>query len=98
MCKGHTHKGHREKVLNVMNFRVFSGYFQGVFGVFSGSLRKFQESFRAFSGCFQGVFGVFSGCFRGIFREFQEVSGCFQGVFVFFPMPFPGMHFVPVQT
>ena len=26
-CKGHTHKGHREKVLKVMNFRVFSGCF-----------------------------------------------------------------------
>ena len=31
-CKGHTHKEHREKVLRVMNFRVFSGYFQGVSG------------------------------------------------------------------
>ena len=44
-CKGHTQKGHREKVLKVINFRVFSRYFQGVF-------REFQE----FSGCFQGVF------------------------------------------
>ena len=26
-CKGHTHKGHREKVLKVMNFKVFSGCF-----------------------------------------------------------------------
>ena len=34
-CKGHTHKGHREKVLNIMNFRVFSGYFRGVSGFFS---------------------------------------------------------------
>ena len=36
-CKGHTQKGHIEKVLNVMNFRifrVFSGYFQGIFRVF----------------------------------------------------------------
>ena len=47
-CKGHTHKGHREKALNVMNFRIF----QGVFRVFSG---YFQD----FSGCFQGVFRVF---------------------------------------
>ena len=32
-----------------MHFRVFSGYFEGVFRVVSGSLR-------VFSGCFQGVF------------------------------------------
>ena len=45
-CKGHTHKGHREKKLNVMTFSDFSGCFQGVFG----------GVFRVFSGCFQGVF------------------------------------------
>ena len=45
-CKGHTHKGHRENVLKVMNFRVvFSRSFQGVFRVFS-------SNFRVFSGCF----------------------------------------------
>ena len=43
--KGHTHKGHREKVLNVMNFRIL----RGVFRVFSGS---FQGVVREFSGCF----------------------------------------------
>ena len=55
----HTQKGHREKVLKVMNF---SGCFQGVFRVFSGS-------FQGVSGCFhQGVFirvfssGFFSLC------------------------------------
>ena len=55
-CQGHTHKGHREKVLNVVNFRIF----QGVFGVFSG---YFQVFFRIF----HGVFMVFSGCFQGVF-------------------------------
>ena len=43
-AKGIPRKGIGEKVLNVMNFRIF----QGVFRVFSGSF-----------GCFQGVFGVF---------------------------------------
>ena len=40
-CQGLTHKGLREKVLKVMNFRVFSGYFQGVFRVFQGVFRVF---------------------------------------------------------
>ena len=40
-CKGHTHKEHthkehRENVLKVMNFRVFSVYFQGVSEHFQG--------------------------------------------------------------
>ena len=72
-CKGHTHKGHREKVLNVMNFWIF----QGVFGVFSGVFRYFPGV--------SGFFRVFSGCFRvfsGILREFQDFSGCFS------PCPF----------
>ena len=33
-CKGHTHKGHREKVLKVVTFRIFSGLCQGIFRVF----------------------------------------------------------------
>ena len=40
-CKGHTHKGHREKVLKVMNFRYVQGVFRELWGV---------------SGYFQGVF------------------------------------------
>ena len=55
-CKRHTHKGYREKVLKVMNFGVFSGWFQGNFRVFPGS-------FRVFSRYLQYVFSVFSGCF-----------------------------------
>ena len=43
-CKGHTHKGHREKALNVMNFQIF----QGIFRVLSGSFRIFQGIFRVF--------------------------------------------------
>ena len=87
-AKGITQKGHREKVLNVMNFRIFR--------VFSGC---FQGVFRVFSGCFQGVFRVFSGCFQGVFGEFRVFSGCFRGVFgVFFPMPSPDMPFGPFQV
>ena len=51
-CKGHTHKGYREKALNVMNFRIF----QGVFRVFSGHFHGVSGFFSVFSGCFQGVF------------------------------------------
>ena len=51
-CKGHTHKGHREKVLKVMNSRDFPGCFQGDFRVFLGYFMEFQE----ISGHFQGVF------------------------------------------
>ena len=59
-CKGHTHKGHREKVLNVMNFRIF----QGVFGVFSGSFR-----FRIFQGVFRVFFPMpFPGMLFGPFQ------------------------------
>ena len=51
-CKGHTHKGHREKILNVTLisgfFRVFSGYFQGVFREFQGISGNFQGVFRVF--------------------------------------------------
>ena len=91
-------KGHREKVVKVMNFRVVSGCFQkGFQGIFS-------VCFRVLSGCFQGIFSVFSGYFQGVFRVF---SGCFlgvQGIFsvcvcvfrVFFPMP--GMPFGPFQS
>ena len=43
-CKGHAHRGHREKVPNVMSFWIF----QGVFRVFSGC---FQGVFRVFSLC-----------------------------------------------
>ena len=65
-CKGHTHKGHREKVLNVMNFRIF----QGVFRVFSGC---FQGVFRVFQCVFQGVF--FPMPFPGLpFGPFQLAS------------------------
>ena len=48
-CKGHTQKGHREKV---QDFRIF----QGVFRVFSGCFRGVSCGFRVFSGCFRGVF------------------------------------------
>ena len=44
-CKGHTHKGHREKSTECQEFQDFSGCFQGVF-------REFQGIFRVFSGCF----------------------------------------------
>ena len=40
-CKGHTHKGHGGKELKVMNFRVFSGYSQGVFRELQDILRVF---------------------------------------------------------
>ena len=58
-AKGIPTKGIRQKVLKVVNFRLFSGCFQVVF--------------RLFSGCFQGVFSVFSGYFRdfqGVVRVF----------------------------
>ena len=56
-CKGHTHKGHREKVLSVMNFRIF----KGVFGVCSGYFQVFSGSFRvSFPMPFPGMpFGPF---------------------------------------
>ena len=46
--KGHTHKGHGEKALKIINLRVFLGCFQRASG-----------SFRVFSGCFQVVFRIF---------------------------------------
>ena len=52
-CKGHTHKGHRQKVLRATSFRVFSRYFQVVFRIFSGY----------FQGVFQGVSERFQGWF-----------------------------------
>ena len=45
--KGHTHKGHREKVLKVVHFRDFSGCFRGIFRELQG-----------ISGCFQGCFSL----------------------------------------
>ena len=39
-CKGHTHKGHREKGTECPEFQDFSGCFQGVFRVFSGYFRE----------------------------------------------------------
>ena len=44
-CKGHTHKGHRDKVLQAMNFMAFSSCFQGVFRVFEGIFRVFSWYF-----------------------------------------------------
>ena len=40
-CKGHAHNGHREKVLKVMNFRVFPG----VFRVFSPGVLRSKDFF-----------------------------------------------------
>ena len=65
-CKGHTHKGHREKVLNVMNFWIF----QGVFGVFSGCFEVFSGSFSIFQGVFRVFFPMpFSGMPFGPFQQ-----------------------------
>ena len=47
-CKGHIQKGHREKLLKVMKFRVFSGCFQGISGVVSGVSGHFQDDFGVF--------------------------------------------------
>ena len=69
--KGHTHKGHGEKVLKVMNFRVFSRCFQGIFR----GLREFQGIFRVFSGCFQGVFPyALSGYALWILPKYMKVT------------------------
>ena len=85
--KGHTHKGHREKLLKVTKFRIFSGYFQGVFRVFSGSFQSiFREFFRVFSGSFRVFFPMpFRVCPLDPFNI--RFPNCFLGVeskFVFF--------------
>ena len=49
--------------MKITHFRDFSGYFQGVFRVISGSFTEFQGTSRVFSGCFRMFFIVFSGCF-----------------------------------
>ena len=46
-CKGHTHKGHRDKVLKVVNFSDF----QGVFRYFQGVSRYFSVFCKCFSLC-----------------------------------------------
>ena len=66
---------------------MFSGYFQGVFRVFSGVFREFQGDFRVFSACFQRVFpyalsgsalwtlsikGTFSRCTPGEYENFNQ--------------------------
>ena len=65
-CKGHAHKGHREKVLKVMNFRDF----QGVFSVFSGIFRVFFSM--PFPGLPFGPFQYTPLCF--IFLESQGIG------------------------
>ena len=63
-AKGIPHKGYREKVLKVMNFRDSQGVFQGIFREFSGD---FQAIFRVFFHMsFPGMpFGPFQQLSRG---------------------------------
>ena len=83
-AKGHTHKGHREKVPKVMNLMVFSGCFRGIFGKFEGISGVFRVFFPVpFPGMrvFQGVLRVFSVCvfpmpfLRMPFGPFQKNKG-----------------------